>query len=120
MDASNPAVAELAARNGLARIYLQVFDYVGQRAAAGDRVALGIQRELTLPTLPPPTHAQVRTWLGSVAAEPRRWINTRADPYIARNLLNYLNAAETRAGALGPQTWVEVITALRGSLAVSG
>ncbi len=115
MDAAGPPIAALAARDGLARVYLQVFRYVAERAAEGDRVAAGIERELRTPALPAPTHAQVRRWLASVAAEPRRIVNRRADPFIARDLINLMNAAEARAGALGPQTWVQVVFRLRGT-----
>jgi hypothetical protein len=33
--------------------------------------------------------------------------------WVARDLINKLNVAESRAGALGPQTWVELVTAIR-------
>lgn len=113
MDPLHPDPATLAARNGLTRAYLAVFQFLRQRAATGDIVAQGIERELTNPLLPAPTHVAVRRWLSGVVAEPRLF-NRATDPYTARDLMNHLNAVENHNPALWPSVYVEVVTALRG------
>lgn len=113
MDPSSLDPAVLAARNGLTRAYLAVFQFLRQRAATGDIVAQGIERELTNVLLPAPTHQAVRRWLSGVVAEPRLF-NRATDPYTARRLMNQLNAAETHDPGVWPTVYNEVVTGLRG------
>ena len=113
MDPMHADPAVMAARNGLTRAYLAIFEFLERRAVTGDIVAQGIQRELTSPVLPAPTHQMVRRWLSGVVAEPRLF-NRATDPYTAQNLQNHLNAVETQHPALWPTVYVEVVTGLRG------
>ncbi len=100
------------AKSILARTYLAIFGFIGQRALQGDLTAMGFERQLTQVGMPYPSHALVRSWLAGVASE-RQLVRRTADMWVARDLINKLNVAESRAGALGPQTWVELVTAIR-------
>ena len=113
MDPLHADAALLAARNGLARAYLAVFEFLRHRALSGDIVAQGIERELSNPILPAPTHLAVRRWLSSVVAEPRLF-NRATDPYTARDLLAHLDAVERRDPTVWPTVYVEVVAGLRG------
>jgi hypothetical protein len=100
------------AQSILARTYLAIFGFIGQRAGQGDLTALSFERQLTQAVMPYPSHALVRSWLAAVASE-RQLVRRTSDMWVARDLINKLNVAESRAGALGPQTWVELVTAIR-------
>jgi hypothetical protein len=101
-----------ANRNGLARNYLEVFEFVRRRARGGDAVAHGFERELTNAYLPPPDHQMVRRWLANVTAE-RRLFNRSSDPWVAQQLLADMQAWETRVPGISAAVWAEVVTALR-------
>jgi hypothetical protein len=104
--------AARADRNGLARSYVEVFDFVRRRARGGDVVARGFERELTNAYLPPPDHRMVRRWLADVTAE-RRLFDRSSDPWVAQQLLADMQAWETRAPGASAAIWAEVVTALR-------
>ena len=107
---SDPAV--VAQQAGLLRAYLDVFAFVRRRAAGGDAVARGFERELTLATLPPPSHQQVCTWLANVTTS-RVIGNRSSDPYVARQLLLALQAAERNGAAIAPTVWAQAVTAFK-------
>lgn len=108
----DPTVPLNPAKSLLTRTYLAVFGFIGQRASQGDLTAMSLERQLTQVAMPYPSHTVVRSWLAAVASE-RQLVRRSADMWVARDLINKLNVAESRAGALGPQTWVELVTAIR-------
>jgi hypothetical protein len=116
MDPMDSQAAVPAAQVGLARVYLQVFELVRRRAREGDAVARGFERELTQPYLPPPAHPMVRTWLANVSSE-RRVFNRSSDPYVARQLLLDMQAAERRAPGLTEAVWAQAVASARAGTA---
>ena len=81
MEPAPTDLAAGAARTGLARVYLQILDFVVRRAATGDPTAIVMDHELTLPTLffrqleligsSMANHAQfarATTWIGTEGA----------------------------------------------------
>lgn len=107
---SDPSVT--AAQAGLLRAYLDVFAFVRHRAAQADPVARGFERELTLATMPPPSHQQVCSWLANLSAG--RGIGSRSnDPYTARQLLLGLQAAERNGAAIGPTVWAQAVAQIK-------
>ncbi|MFN8621129.1 MAG: hypothetical protein U0869_10330 [Chloroflexota bacterium] len=114
MDPMTPDPATLAAEAGLLRVYLRVLDFVLQRARAGDASAHGFQRALTLGYLPAPAESQVRQWL--VNASGRTTLGNRSsDPYVARQLLLDMAAAERNAPALAPAAWAQAVATVRAN-----
>jgi hypothetical protein len=108
----DPTVPLDPSQSILVRTYLAIFGFIAQRARQGDLNAMSFERQLTQPLQPYPSHTLVRSWLATVASE-RQVVRRTADMWVARDLINKLNVAESRAGALGPQTWVELVTAIR-------